>query len=188
MSIAITVEWNNDFKEIAAITLPIMQEYCIRHGYTFISKWSPFGSPEIVWERVRSVRDALITHAVVVHMDADVLITNLRKPIPKHDADVLMCKDGNGLNDGVCVWNEKSNSAFTLDSLRSRYLQMLFTSPQEALNAQQFPSLKIISPDKNILNSYPEDWLEGDFVLHLPGRGNEERVRILKQHLDKIIR
>ena len=191
MKICISTLYNNDFKDVAAITLPVMHEYCLRHGYSFHARRSDKDSPAIIWERVDCVMAAMGSHDLVVQMDADVLITNLTKGIPdRFDigfSPVVVGSDVNGINDGVCIWNNSSEAALILGILASCKPEM-GTCPQDMLRA--FDGVLVYN--QRAMNSYlageygnepndQTDWQLGDFVLHLPGRSNERRIKILKE-------
>jgi len=204
MKIAISTQWNDDFKEIAAITLPVMQEYCARHGYTLFSNHSKEDSPKIIWQRAEDAENLLSKYCdAVVHMDADCLITNLNNRIEDiielaGDADLIVTSDTDTsiMNDGVCIWLGEGG-LFACGDLAFGGKYSEYSSPQDALNERAVP-IKIVHLLPSVMNSVlngeygsfdPEtEWSEGDFILHLPGIGNARRVELLKEYSTKIVR
>lgn len=197
MKIAISTIWNDDFRDIAAITVPILTEYCLRHGYTLHAVHSDESSPEIVWQRLDGVTTLFSHHNCVVHMDADVLITNMTKTIeeiPGRQHWHIATSENGIINDGVFIWNTNKWVAFL--SSEERFGD--FSSPQDAINKThgKFMDIHHVPPRtmNSVLNAeYGQtneltEWQPGDFVLHLPGMGNPRRIEILKEYSQKIIR
>jgi len=81
MKIIVTSETTDNFKTVSDITWPVVQEYCDRHGYEFRPKIVVDSERGSIWERVRSLQDALKDCDWAVHVDADVLITNFHVPL-----------------------------------------------------------------------------------------------------------
>lgn len=197
MKIAISTIYNDDFKEIAALTVPVMQEYCLRHGYTFLATHSKAVGSAIVWERLVPVQMLFQTHEHVVHMDADCLITNLEKRIEDILGDRGQCvaTSENGIiNDGVFIWGTLK----WLYALRQEEMLEVFSSPQDALNQKYGSTMDIKHVPSRTTNSVlnaecdlenpATEWQQGDFILHLPGIGNLRRIEILKQFIPQIQR
>lgn len=198
MNIALSIQYNHSFKEIAAMTVPVMQAYAMRHGYSLFVHRSERYSPEIVWQRMEDVQMLLKTHDAVAHMDADCLITNsslrIQDLIGDSDADLFMSTDCNGINDGFCLWMDTLLSKLTIERLlvadRAR-----FSSPQDAVEKVCAVGLDMQRMPQRLTNSYlmaeyptlPPDpnaeWQPGDFILHLPGLSNVRRIQILQEHL-----
>ena len=194
MTIALSMQYNDDFRAIADITVPRIEDYARRHGYSLFVHHTDLKSPEIVWQRVKDVRAILDLFDMVVHLDTDLLITNpdVRiEDITGHwKADIWCGTDANGLNDGFCIFTDSWESEQALRSLLGRD-RGHYTSPQHALEHMgQKVGIERITQRK--CNSYhpgaygpPDlkaDWQPGDFILHLPGIGNDRRIEILNQY------
>lgn len=199
MKIALSLQYNDAFAEIAALTVPVIQRYALRHGYSLFVHRCDLVSPEIVWQRIEDVAKLLPDFDAVAHLDVDLLITNPEIKIgtiiaeegrlPYHVPDLFMSTDCHGINDGFCVWLKKWASQCALKTLlaadRTRYSSPQHALPSVPLDMHRMP--------QRLTNSYlhaeyglehPEgEWEPGDFILHLPGMGNARRVEILKQHL-----
>lgn len=197
MKIAISSLKNSDFNEIALITFPVMAEYCLRHDYTFSPYFSHLQSPEIVWKRLDRVIALQESHDVVVHMDADVLITNLTSRIEdmiRDDKQDVATAENGIINDGVFIWAESEWPK----RLNTEEVRAIYSSPQDAINSKYGAQMdmrvypprfmnSILNAEYGLVNPLSE-WQQGDFCLHLPALGNVRRVEILNQTLPKITR
>lgn len=191
MNILITTEHNIDFWEISSITLPIIQQYSTSHGYSFMSRFTDLKSPDIVWMRMDTILDNIRKYDVVVHIDADCMITNPRISIEQilpDGFDSCMSQDWNGINDGFSAWMNTWNSVCAIRSIIEDRIH--YTSPQDAISRFHRKSLKMHVFNQRETNSYmtneygpireESEWSREDFILHLPGIGNNRRVEILK--------
>jgi hypothetical protein len=200
MKIALTLQYNEDFREIVEITLPIVHAYAWAHGYSvFAHNCGTMKSPEIVWQRMDDVDAILPLFDAVVHLDADCLITNLAIKIEDCmegcDRDVLVGMDCNGINDGFSIFRSTKEGRTLAYLFRHRNWPSGMSSPQEVMNrmhgageascvgalpqrwCNSYVSMAYGPPDPKA------DWHPGDFILHLPGMDNKRRVELLKQHL-----
>jgi len=197
MKIAISTIWNSDFKEIAEITIPVMEEYCRRHGYTLCAQASVQYPPDIVWSRLDMICPLLETHDYAVHMDADVLITNLSirfEDIAVERGRNIATSENGIINDGVFIWGDKVWPRL----LSSPEIRREHSSPQDAINSKYGSLMNIKHVEPRTMNSILNaeyglenplsEWQPGDFVVHLPGMGNARRVEVLKEMLSKIQR
>ncbi len=209
MRIAISLQYNHDFAEIAGLTLPVIEAYALKHGYSAFINRCDMVSPEIVWQRCPDERMLLDTFDAVVHLDADILITNPEVTIEslielgkqqgmEHGPDYCVGTDLNGINNGFSLWMNSWRARVTLGKLMRTYFadKNLYSSPQDALMDGKFaPELAMWKMPQRLCNSYLHteygltneegEWQAGDFILHLPGMGNARRVEILKEHLSK---
>lgn len=193
MNVALSVQINDAFMDIARLTVPVMQSYALRHGYSLYVHKSHQVSPSIVWQRIIDVKELVHHHDVVVHLDADCLITNpeitIEEIMAGDDADLFMSTDCNGINDGFHIWRDTWAGSL----VRNRLLESVrdYSSPQAALSDPAFLGNFNMKPlPQRLTNSYryaeygqehPEgEWSGNDFILHLPGIGNDRRVEILK--------
>lgn len=206
MNIGIFCQFNAPFKPVADITVPVMREYADRHGYRItIHEERPI-TRSIVWDRYEILSSEIQNFDAVVHMDADVLITNLHIPLEEfvHDGITMtacLTEDGGlRLNDGVAVFrNTETVSKVlghtfaapdsdtvkcgqdSLEELYEIYPQLFHVERHKAMNSFLYDEYGM--PDTTIGH-----WTPGDFVLHLPGRTNERRVELFNQILPQIIR
>lgn len=210
MKIVVCTQFNAPFKEVADITLPVLSEYCSRHGYYLrVDEDAPI-IRSIVWDRFVILSEEMAKQECdwIVHFDADILVTNLHIRLEEFlDRDLVISKvvreDGaEVLNDGVMLVR---NNASTIPLMRQ-----IFTTPstekiqcgqdvlQEMINLDPHaPWLKI--ERHKAINSFlyaeygmPEttvgNWTAGDFVLHLPGRTNTRRAELFTEYSKHILR
>src|SRR4029077_4783322 len=103
MTIAICTSWDENYKELAAVTSLNHEKYCVKHGYQYygVCETSPRKSPH--WLKLPAIQRGLEAgHDFVVWMDADVYITNDSISLDKWlVADFVCSYDFQGLNAGV---------------------------------------------------------------------------------------
>ena len=201
MKIHLIVQYDSAFDAVANITVPAMRAYASRHGYEFTALKDHPVRRTVIWDRYRNLHEAANPDADwVVHMDADVLITNhhirIEGLVDEHVNPIItrtLCEDGQRrFNDGVVLIPQDYLSTL---AETSDYPQ----SPDEGIYCSQdvferhsdYRTLFDVIPHK-CMNSflYTEygmppttigHWTPGDFVLHLPGRTNERRVGIFNK-------
>lgn len=200
MRIALITQWNDDFAEIAKITVPVMQEYCLRHGYSFYAMHCTESPHEIIMKRSRFIASMYPRYGAVVHVDADCLLTNLRikiGDIAPLDQDWHVAASGNGkiINDGVSIWRKDD----TTEAFLSNHAYDCFRGAilQDAVAMDD--SLKVFNPPAGLINAclkdeyeppMPDDvnWEWGNFCLHLLAMSNQRRIELLNKHLPFILR
>ncbi len=201
MKVAISTQWNNDFREIAELTLPSIQSYCLKHGYSLYAHHCEQSSPDIVWQRIDDIKSLLFQFDLVVHLDADTLITNphitIESIIGSETAtDLFLGSDWNGINDGFSAWRNAEQSWLVLGAMRGAR-SMGYTSPQDYITRGLRPrEINAETLSQRMVNSYKTEeygdlreryeWHPKDFLLHLPGIGNHRRVEILKEVLSQL--
>ena len=107
------------------------------------------------------------------------------------DFELIFASDFNGLNSGVFfVRNSKwalqfLEAALTLGDTGSRPDEFGPKWEQATIKhlLAHFPELarRCLTLPQSAMNTYISDYTEGDFVLHLGARPNEERLEILRQ-------
>lgn len=202
--------YNTPFKEVADLTVPVMQEYCARHGYRFYHRLCDEPKRDIIWERLEVVKEAMEAgpcgQANVLWVDADVLLTNHEKDLSWLESAtyaVTFLKTESGayrLNDGLFYWCQWMLQNVQNLALMEPDPQRKLFCPQDFIERAFFVGHEFMSPVpprhwQSIINSEygitdaPEqEWRQGNFALHLPGRANERRVELLKQHIPLIVR
>ncbi len=200
MNIAILYLHDSAFAEVAAVTLPVARAWVERHGYRLIEVLDPPVERNIQWHRVKVLQllmEQLILGPKVdyaLNLDADVLITNpeihLEDLIKKYGPfDIAMSREKTGAwNDGTCLF---ANTQRTRDFLQVAWgmehgtdVTSLNGAVQKLFDAGTLADhVTLVEIPKREFNSYWDDWHRGDFVLHLPGTGNERRVYLFKEVL-----
>ena len=207
MKFSLFCRFDRPYSEVALRTMPVLMRYCARHGYRLTILQDPLVRRDIIWDRMRPMTglEPHDSHDAdwLVHVDADVLITN-----PEITLEAIVEKAGSAsvivgsgiytgtmqmhVNDGIlmvrqnehgqriaqAMWNASGDAVFCpLDGLRD-------------LLASRKESERIFVAPPRLMNSYrmvkynlPEttegQWRIGDFVLHLPGISNQRRVTLL---------
>jgi hypothetical protein len=208
--IAIYAQFNEPFRKVANLTIPVMQEYADRHGYDLhVGENLPIHR-SIVWDRYKILRENLDRYDWIAHFDSDVLLTNLNIRLEEfcHEPSNVVIsmatteKGERRMNDGVAL--------FRKDWYTHHILDECFHAPQEGsiqCGQDKLEMLYLTRADNHTfhierqkaINSFlyseyglPEttvgSWGRGDFCLHLPGRTNDRRVELFTEHLNYIIR
>lgn len=200
--IAISTIYTSDWQEIIDIVSPNLEIYCNRHGYDmFLTKYER-GLKD--FDKIRWLLDAMKwDYDFIWQLDADAVITNHKIRIEefidsKHD--LFICKDINSVNCGSFIIRNTEWSEWLLawmldlegvagnhceqDAL-NEYLQSFPNQVERRVKFLEHPAIN--SYQCNLYKEYDnvvapkENWVENDFVLHLPGIGMEQRVKILNE-------
>lgn len=220
MKIGVLCQYDRAYQEIADITVPVLEEYCARYGYDLnIEVNPPLTHRDIVCERMPQLLSAIQRYDWVVHIDTDVLITNLTKMLePLLQRHVVMPRVLNDrlqpvFNDGFCAFRNSLEGRTLLQRMWdfTRSPESIGVGPQgagqppcgqdafEVLFSES--SVQDVSHivDGRLCNGFlfseygcatdtTGQWMEGDFILHLPGMKNSRRVELLKEYLPKVVR
>lgn len=197
-----------NYKQLADIVLPNLQEYCIKHGYGFYDYVLPEVGVHFSFKRMKMLRELMNYNTdVILCTDIDILITNYNIKIEsfldsKHD--FFIAKDVNGINAGNFIVRNTEWSRKYIDFILSK--QDSFENDQNVIEAikddkEWNSKIKILPhPSINSLmyDEYGErygiigdrriekptheegNWESKDFLLHLPGMPLERRLEILK--------
>lgn len=208
MRIAFTTEYGSNYAGIADVTVPVMLEYCARHGYEFRQILLPGTGADYYYKKNEYFRRLFLDDFdYIFYLDVDAVITNLTVKlesfidpgyslfITKHLGELnggalMFANDfwGNELNDTILkVRADFDNEQNAIDSFMNyapfrKHIKVL---PHPAFNSFDY-SLYPECP--TIRGKEQGHWHEGDFVLHTPGLGIEHRIQVLKQYTNKIIR
>lgn len=173
--------WDDHYQELADVTEPSKIDWCKRHGINHIVK-----REQGYWGKLEAILKTWKADEWIWWLDTDAKITNIEKPLIIPDkCDYVISCDINGLNAGSmlihCVEPFKTIIA---ESLRRRdvYDWNNGWKDQNALayNLWRVPQM-IRTVDQKYFNSYPQNWSEGDLVLHCAGYSLPDKIRILRQ-------
>ena len=107
MNIGVFSHFDESFKSVADVTVPIMKEYCLKHDYSFNALKEANCDRHPVWWKIKLLQDNLEKYDYLVYFDADTLITNfnisLESIIGDSDKNLFISNDINGLNSGVFI-------------------------------------------------------------------------------------
>lgn len=195
-----------EYKELADISIPNLFAYCKKQGYDLRvitldnNKWE-----YIKHEVFKELFD--LGYDVIWYKDIDSLVMDLKKPITDFIDDAhsfFITKDFNELNGGsVIIKNTDKGRRFN-DSVLSKREE--FENEQNYYNypiaINWFADTILVLPHPSInsydYSLYPEckeywgleekgDWRPGNFVIHFPGLGINDRVEMLKEYTKKVI-
>jgi len=124
MNIAMITCHDENYADLAAISVPVKEAYCQKWGYEFVCKTSNFTYPNIYngvasslligFEKMKMVLDLFEEkpHLNWIHWSgADVLITNYNERLENivdDDYHIVVCFDGNGMNvDSLLIKNSR---------------------------------------------------------------------------------
>lgn len=209
--IAISVQFNESFRPVADLTIPLMEEYCARHGYELIVNNVEQPRRSIVWDRYLIIQERLKEFDWIVHFDADLLITNMHITLEDiisnaGHAHVIVSKAWTEqlqqrFNDGVIFWRNAPRAFVTLKAMLDEPEDDFVRCGQDALERLW---LKGYIPDPcfirqaevnafdyrryNMSEKTPGQWVPGLFCLHMPGMNLADRVALIQETLPKVLR
>jgi predicted O-methyltransferase YrrM len=195
---AVVSVWDHAMKDVAAITAPVMEEYCRRQGYAWLGQQLPYWNP---WVKPEAIKDALGSYDWVCWLDADCLIMDQGYRIERFlhpTAELITSRDANGLNNGVMLVKNTDWTRGFVQKWRDQGPRFAGhpSADQTALASFLFlePKEKWVCLGQTAMNSYlyelypglecPEgQYRKGDFILHLPALTNGRRIEIFKSVL-----
>jgi hypothetical protein len=187
---AIVSNWNGPgFEDIAELTIPNRIEYARRHGY--IERMHNFPDH---YGKISALLENWKAAAWLWWLDVDAVITNpsIRlEDLAGEDSDVVVACDSHGINTGSILIRTTKSTRKILEAIR-RLRSTYERGPWHDQNGFAYQLWTIADRVKVVpkrrLNSYPDDWRPGDFVLHCPGRSNPIRRKILERALIRLER
>lgn len=201
MKICVLTHYTPSWKELAEITIPILEKYCQRHNYKLdvypCNDYQRYTGKEKILQALHSLDDGDIG----LILDADCLITNLGISLHNFidaDHDFFITKHVGNINAGVFIvrkteWLKKFLN-YTLAEIgkegihceQDALIRWMKEHPKETkikiVNHPAFNSLKYeLYPEHGIQEEENGQWIEGkSFILHLPGISMNRRLEILK--------
>lgn len=204
LKIAVTTFYTNSYEPLAAITIPVLQRYCDKHGYFLNINKVPDGNVDFIISR--DARELLYDgYDAIMGIETDILITNFNVSIEDFldgGNDFYICRDVNNINFGCWIATGTHLLSFILAH------EGKFKTEQNVLEHFQ-PKTKVKYLEHPAINSLPYkyyhnygyinyngepmptleqgNWERGCFNMHLPGMPLEKRIEIFQNHLKDII-
>lgn len=198
MNICCFSMWGDNYAEIAAITQPVLQAYCGKHGYSYSELILEGTGNDYAYKKHEYIKELFKQDIdVVFYIDCDAIVTNLTIPVTNYledDYSFFATKDANEINTGVILIRNDKNGNWYNDYVLSRKND--YGNEQNIANAVEFAFkdfMKIVphpsfnSYDYSLYKefSFIKDrnlgqWHEGDFVFHVPALSIENRIKQLK--------
>ena len=205
MKVVFITNHSPEYGDLAKATLPSRRDYCRKHGYQLHIQTIPLSDRGLNWDKLVLISRALQSADVVVWNGADVVFMNLDFKVesildqfPNHP--VILSTDVYGINSDNMIFRKSPWSDQFLFALSTLGYALYRNHPwqeQEAIirfaSAQPYID-KIAYAPQNLMNSYlndlygrPTSWpghyQEGDWLLHLPGIPNEQRIDVINNRL-----
>lgn len=210
MRTGVLTAYYENYKPLADIVVPNLEDYCIRHNYLFCTYIFPSSGVHYSFKRIKAIRDLLNNEDIdlILCLDIDVLITNHNIKIESFidsEHDFYITKDINGINAGNFIVKNTDWSKSFLDYILSH--QETKDNDQEVIESIKEDEIwegkiKILSHPS--INSYPYEhygpnfgaigdrkvekptteegnWGPGNFIIHLPGMPLEKRIELLRE-------
>ena len=204
--IVVCMAYDRRFEELAAVSVPLAERYCQKHGYAFIRDRIDEREGDAC--KIRLFNTLYATGAydgndVFFWLDTDALIMNSDEKLEPfaermREKHVLYGCDPNGINTGTWfarftshadhflrVAQQKSASMGWADQegIIQTYVQPAFTSrvavvPGKGFNSMLYDLYGWDWSHKHEINAYEP----GDLVLHFPGIEFSQRVELMRQH------
>jgi len=211
MKCAIASLYLDNFIEIGKITDENKIKYCSTHGYDFICERNNLDF--IGFDKIEILINNLPKYDYIWWNDADSLITNFSTKIEDRvfkGYDLIISWDELFLNAGSFIIKNSDESMDFLKLIMS-YKETWKHNPaaeQGVITAlfnhdkfQQssfYQKIKVVS--QRYLNSFPEErlvkypnmlqhgiWNKGDWLIHLSGISNEERLKIINKYIEQTV-
>ena len=188
--IAIVTLYTPDI-EYAYITTEYNNRYAKKHGYCFVEYCGSLDKTRKPhWSKILAITANLVHFDWVWWLDVDAIVMDhgiKLESIIDENYDFIIGNDpytkynsGSMLLRGCKENIEFMNQVYS-DTEQAKITNKYGEQPAiiKLIDSQQSPRTKII--DKRIFNSfYGYDYKSGDFVLHLPGKSNKERLSVFK--------
>lgn len=207
--ITLVTHYTPSYKSVADITIPVMKQYCDKHGYKLDAIEVPDYKKYNGQIKIKQVMDNLHEYGdIVFSLDADCLITNFSKKVEDYISEekyFIICE---GLNMGAFIIKNNFTSYFLMMQLSwyiliERCCDCEQDAFEKVFNEKYETYGNIISVLKHpAFNSflselYPEieqpkteqqgQWVKGSYILHLPGLSINQRVSIFNEIKEQIV-
>ena len=183
--------------DVLALSGERLQTYADRHGYS-CRRLAFERDPKRAsyWGKIPAFLQSLNEPdwEWVMWTDADAYIANLEQRVEDllpEGIDLLVGTDACGLNCGVfiarvCDWTRQYFSTVQFlgtAGYRDNWVgdQLEQTTMRHILKAFPEHQSHVLQTEQHVLNSYPENYRPGDFILHLSGILHEARVPIFQR-------
>lgn len=201
MKIAIQVLYTSSWQGIVDITKKNLSEYCEKHGYhLFLIEYPEPPKSDMGYDKLKRAKKLFeADYDIVWCLDADANITSHKYRVEEfvNDTDYLfISKDVNSINAGSFILKKSEWTNTFIDYCLGKRGQEKMYCEQNAIEAymQEFGTDKIRILNHPSINSYKYQyykehnisepgqgqWVNGCFVLHLPGIGIDKRIEELK--------
>ncbi len=195
MNSAIYIYYTPSWQPLADIVWPVLKQYCRKHNC--INLFSP-AKQDDEWafykmHKLNNILKYTYTDLIWV-LDLDTLITNPEikfTDFADNEHDIFITKDINGINAGSwIVRNTRASRDFVqkiVDNFSEPHEQILMNKYLDMVKVKYLPHPSINSymyEWYNEIETGLNDWRKDHLLLHLPGLGFEQRIKIFKNLLN----
>jgi len=217
-----------DWKPLTDITWATMAKYAARHGYDFhtdvsnvvaLARSPMWGEGVTGYMPIRGfIKLDLLLHFLdeqscrreydrVCWLDADMLITNYKKPLPPNEREIILPYDANGHNATVIMVRNTArvrsflwacNNAGRTMFLKHDWAEMeamryfMQTPPYWGPELVDYVSVKTLCAMPPGVYPIPDvtrkqyEWADGDFAVHFSALPLEIRVQMAREWTDRL--
>jgi hypothetical protein len=193
--------YDDNMRAVGSWSSTCLCSYAIRHGYSFEVVRTFLSGSHPSWQKLRIIEERLARHDAILWVDADVVVTNPAidwTKIPETKDGLWLSRDWDAVDRpdyfsaGVMIVFSCSES---LDILKSaQEMTQWANTPlwdqcalQGVFNSDEKLRSHIHVLPRRMLNSVPamiqkgaaEPWEKGDFLCHLTGIGNDQRMEAI---------
>lgn len=210
MRVIVFTEYGNNFRDIAAVSVPIMREYCEKQKYGFRELILKGTGNEYYYKKHEFIRELLDGDEadLIFYLDCDSVITNYNirlESFMTYGAQFWITEHIGELNGGA-ILVKASNRGSDINNFILAHRDR-FPNEQNVVNhyrdvllyANTMAILKHPAFNSLDYSCYPEckecvgredlgDWKPGNFVIHFPALPLNKRVELMKEFSQKIIR
>lgn len=206
--IVVVTMFSESHQSLANICLPNLQAYCDRHGYQLVCVHP---ENDKCWfkkhEAFDRIFEGLGEDGIIFYCDIDTLIMNHEIKVESFVNEVhsfYLTRDFTELNGGSIILKTNKVGKWINDFILSK---QNYPNEQNVYNwyidyLRFYDNTKVLP--QNTINSYdyslyPEcskyvgkhecgDFKEGDFLIHFPGLGIDDKIKLMNQYKQRIIK
>lgn len=208
MNICVLILYTTSWQPLADVVIPNIQRYCDKFEYKLeVAKFEDPYPSNFGFNKIMYISDLfnLCEADIVWSLDMDTLITNhgIRvENFTKGEDNFWVTKDVNGINCGSFIarksewWDYFSQWVLNYQEVANceQDAIALFMAEHEDPGITVLPHPSINSymyylyPEfKNITKEEEGNWHPGNFILHLPGLGMDDRLKIFTEIKEQIV-
>jgi hypothetical protein len=190
---------DTNYNELADLTVSNHTAYCKKHGYDYSMRVCSRSGGGIYDNMDHQMLlyflpfyDAVMTIGTdILFMNQDIALDDIF-PI---SFDQQICDEhigGSAYNNDVMLWRNAPSTFVLINEIISKKSEY----EKYALKWQQHicDLIRAINPliskmnrvDEHVMNTYPDHWKDGDFILHCYFKNLEEKIKITKEFIEGV--
>jgi len=200
--LTIVTAYTSNIQELSDISYDSLVQYGTKHRIPVNRELLVNLERPASWYKIKCILDAFKHSEYVMWIDSDTIIVNYNFDITEilNSSEIYVSRDINGINCGVMIWKNTTNSIEILNKIWSMteflnhhwWEQAAFRKLYDA-NYNKMQTIteivdqsKINAYDYSLYGlSYPQGQIcDSSMILHLPGLSLQRRIEILKHYKD----